>query len=100
MAGALEISLKFILPEFPIDQYDRLEKLGDGAYGTVYLYEHRRDDVSDELLPSNQSVLPNLIAVKTFQNEYYFQIEKNNKFELQITMNNSFSIYAIITCIV
>ena len=55
-----------------------LEKLGDGSYGTVYLYEQRRDDVGDESLPANESVLPNFIAVKTFQTEHYFQIEKNN----------------------
>ena len=78
MAGALEISLKFTLSEFPIDKYDRLEKLGDGAYGTVYLYEKIRDDVSDELLSANESDLPNFIAIKTFQEEHYFEIEKNN----------------------
>ena len=95
MAGALEINM-----EFPIDKYDRVEILGYGAYGTVYLYKQRRGDISDKLLPAKELVLPNFIAVKIFQTEYYFQIEKNNKFELQITMNNSFSIYAIITCIV
>ena len=78
MAGALEISLKFTLSEFPIDKYVRLEKLGQGAYGAVDLYEQRRDDVNDELLPANESVLPNFIAVKTFETEHYFEIEKNN----------------------
>lgn len=79
MAGALEISLKFTLSEFPIDKYDRLEKLGNGAYGTVYLFKQRKVDTSDEVLPTEYlSILPNFIAVKTFTNEYYFQIEKKN----------------------
>ena len=73
MAGALEINL-----EFPIDKYDRMEILGYGAYGTVYLYKQRRDDISDELLPAKELVPPNFIAVKTFGSEHYFQIEKKN----------------------
>ena len=74
MAVALEITL----PEFPIDKYDRSKKLGDGAYGSVYLYKQRLDDVSDVLLSANESELPSFIAVKTFIQERYFKIEKNN----------------------
>ena len=65
MAGALEINM-----EFPIDKYDRMEILGYGAYGTIYLYKQR--------LPAKELVLPNFIAVKTFGSEHYFQIEKKN----------------------
>ena len=73
MAGALEIKM-----EFPIDKYDRVEILGYGAYGTVYLYKQRRGDISDKLLPAKEFVPPNFIAVKTFGSEHYFQKEKKN----------------------
>ena len=81
MAFAFEMNLKSTLPEFPIDKYDMLEKLGDGSFADVYLYEQRLDDVSDELtelLSANASELPDFVAVKTFTQEYYFQIEKDN----------------------
>lgn len=55
-----------------------MEIFGYVAYGTVYLYKQRRDDISDELLPAKELVPPNFIAVKTFGSEHYFQIEKKN----------------------
>ena len=73
MAGALEMSLKQ-LTDFPIDKYIKIEKLGQGAFGMVYLYTINEEE-NDEILDLKQL---KTVAVKTFGKKHYYDIEMNN----------------------
>ena len=58
----------FFKMDFPIEDYQFKEFLGQGAYGTVSLYEKRRGPIQGLLLLSrgSRSRQPNKVAVKMF----------------------------------